>query len=142
VSHTDKQLVLRAMQAIRRGELDDVDQLYHANYVNHEASPGAPYGPDAARHTIAFLHRTFSELRILPLDVIAEEDLVVVRAQASGRQIGEVDGFAPSGRCFSVQHIHVFRVTDDHISEHWAVRDDLGAARQMGLLTNPGEAST
>ena len=49
--------------------------------------------------------------------------------------LGEIDGFAPTGRSFSVQQIHICRVTDGQISEHWACRDDLGAARQLGLVS-------
>ena len=81
-----------------------------------------------------FLHRAFANLRHEPLDVVAERDLVVIRAQASGRHIGAIDGFAATGRTFSVPHIHILRVTDGKISEHWACRNDLGAARQLRLV--------
>ncbi|MDE1853287.1 MAG: ester cyclase [Thaumarchaeota archaeon] len=37
----------------------------------------------------------------------------------------------------SVQHIHLFRVVDGKIVEHWANRDDLGAARQVGRELGP-----
>jgi predicted ester cyclase len=141
VSQANKQLVLSAVKAINAHDLDALDELYHPDYVNHEARAGAPHGPAAARCTTAFLHGTFEDFRIEPLDVIAENDLVVIRAQAGGRQIGEIDGFQPSGQRFSVQHIHIFRVTDAKISEHWACRDDLGAARQMGLVPAPAEGA-
>lgn len=49
--------------------------------------------------------------------------------------------FAPSGRHFSGQHIHSFRIADNKIVEHWADRDDLGMLAQLGLIpplpTNP-----
>jgi predicted ester cyclase len=139
MSQANKQVVLSAVEALNARDLDTVDELYHPDYVNHEAGNGAPHGPEAARRTTAFLHSTFEDFRIEPLDVIAENDLVAIRAQAGGRQIGAIDGFQPSGQRFSVQHIHIFRVTDAKISEHWACRDDLGAARQMGLVPAPAE---
>jgi predicted ester cyclase len=141
VSQASKQLVRRAVEALNAANVGAAEELYHADYVNHEAGPGRPRGPEAARHTMTFLHGTFADFHLEPLDVVAEDDLVVVRAQASGRQVGEIDGFAPSGRRFSVQHVHIFRVTDGRISEHWGCRDDLGAARQMGLVPGPGGAS-
>jgi predicted ester cyclase len=139
VSQANKQLVLHAVEAVNVRDLDAIDGLYHPDYVNHEAGPGAPHGPAGARRTAAFLHSAFEDFRLEPLDVIAEKDLVVVRLQAGGRQVGAIDGFQPSGKRFSVQHIHIFRVTDAKISEHWACRDDLGAARQMGLVPAPVE---
>ena len=40
----------------------------------------------------------------------------------------------PSGKHFSVRHVHLYRVTDGRITEHWAVRDDLGLLLQIGSL--------
>ena len=51
--------------------------------------------------------------------LIAEDDLVAVRAQFSGRRVGALDGFAVIGQACSVQHIPIYRTTDGRISEHW-----------------------
>lgn len=59
------------------------------------------------------------------------------RTQFSGRHVGRPDGFAPTGRRCRVQHVHMYRVTDGLLSEHWACRDDLGAARQLITTTRP-----
>lgn len=132
---TNRQLVLDAFGALDSGDADAYAALHHPDYVNHEASPGRARGRDGARSTAAFLHRVFADLRFVPLETIAEGDLVVLRTQASGRHVGEIDGFAPTGRSFSVQQIHICRITGERISEHWACRDDLGAARQLGLVS-------
>jgi steroid delta-isomerase-like uncharacterized protein len=137
VSQANKQLVLQALAALDRGDADAVAELHHPDYVNHEAAPGRQRGAAGARATAVFLNRAFQNLHHEPLDAVAEGDLVVIRAQASGRHVGEIDGFAATGRTFSVQHIHIFRLTNGRISEHWACRDDLGAARQLGLVPAP-----
>jgi predicted ester cyclase len=47
----------------------------------------------------------------------------------------------PTGRRFSVQHMHMYRVADDNkLAEHWACRDDLGQLAQLGLLPGIGTA--
>jgi hypothetical protein len=38
-----------------------------------------------------------------------------------------------TGKRFAVQHIHIFRLDQGKVKEHWAVRDDLGLARQLRL---------
>lgn len=134
MSQANKQLVLQALHALDRADSNAYAELHHPDYVNHEAAPGRQRGPDGARSTAAFLNSVFEDLRHEPLDLVAERDLVVIRLQASARQVGDIDGFPATGRTFSVQHIHVFRVTDGKISEHWACRDDLGAARQTGAI--------
>jgi predicted ester cyclase len=75
-------------------------------------------------------------------EVVAEGDWVAVRTTCTGVHAvepkvpvnsGIFNGQAPSGRSYEVQHLHLFKVVDGRIAEHWANRDDLGAAKQVGL---------
>jgi predicted ester cyclase len=43
----------------------------------------------------------------------------------------------PTGKSYTVQHIHIFRIADGKIAEHWAARDDLGLLEQLGGLPVP-----
>jgi hypothetical protein len=43
------------------------------------------------------------------------------------------DKVEPTGRKYAIQHMHPFRIVDRKITEHWANRDDLGAARQVSF---------
>jgi predicted ester cyclase len=67
-------------------------------------------------------------------DVITEGDKVVARVLMHGRQVGEFLGKQPTGKEFATKQIHIWRVEDDKVIEHWSVRDDLGQALQLGLL--------
>ena len=42
-----------------------------------------------------------------------------------------LDGLEPTGRRIEWEFVHLFRVRDGLIVEHWAVRDDLGLLRQL-----------
>ena len=44
----------------------------------------------------------------------------------------------PTGRFFSAEQTHWFRVEDGRLAEHWATRDDLTAMLQLGVITAPG----
>ena len=73
---------------------------------------------------------------------VAEGDLVVVHATMSGEHTGTfvsygADGrptqaFPPTGKRFASTQSHWFRVADGKVIEHWANRDDLGTATQLG----------
>ena len=39
-------------------------------------------------------------------DMIAEGDMAAVRTKANGTDQGEVLGMAPTGKSFSVEHVH------------------------------------
>ncbi|MDG7023493.1 MAG: ester cyclase [Nitrososphaerota archaeon] len=74
--------------------------------------------------------------------MIAAGDWVVCRMMVNGRHrvspsvpfdSGIYNVTKPDGRPFTAQHIHMYRIVDGKIKEHWANRDDLGAARQLGM---------
>jgi steroid delta-isomerase-like uncharacterized protein len=119
------------------GDLDAVDELVAEDYVNHEAAEDRAPGRRGARETVAWLREAFADLTMDVDDVIEQGDKVVVRATMRGRHVGAAGPlarFPVTGREFAVQHIHIFRVADGRIAEHWACRDDLGHLAQLGLL--------
>jgi predicted ester cyclase len=67
-------------------------------------------------------------------DEIAEGDKVVARVVMHGKHVGEFLGKQPTGVEFATKQIHVWRLEDGRMIEHWSVRDDLGQALQLGLL--------
>jgi hypothetical protein len=51
------------------------------------------------------------------------------------RPDGPVDtAMPPTGKPFSVTQTHWFRVADGKVIEHWANRDDLTLAKQLGWI--------
>ena len=42
------------------------------------------------------------------------------------------------GKRFSVEHIHIYRLSDGRIAEHWVARDDLGMMQQIGAIAIAG----
>lgn len=68
--------------------------------------------------------------------MFAVEDWVLTKARWTGTFTGPfpfigLDGVAPTGRHFDVEHVHAFRLVDGKIAEHWAVRDDLTMHNQL-----------
>ena len=43
-------------------------------------------------------------------------------------------GLPPSGRRYEIAEIHLFRVRDGRVAEHWHEGDFLGMLRQLGAL--------
>jgi predicted ester cyclase len=48
--------------------------------------------------------------------------------------VGEFLGKPATGKEFAVEQIHIWRIEDDKVIEHWSVRDDLGQALQLGFV--------
>ncbi len=131
----NKRLAKRALDEVfSRGNLQTIDEIFHSDFINHEAGPHTPSGRDGLKVTVPWLRSSFSDLRYEVEDAIAEGDRVVLRVISRGRQTGEFMGFPATGKEFAAKQIHVYRIVGGKILEHWAVRDDLGQGIQLGLI--------
>jgi predicted ester cyclase len=83
---------------------------------------------------MAWLQRTFAERRIVPEDLVASGDRIVARVRFSATQRGELYGVPATGLRVEVEHVHIWRVAQGRLAEHWMVADDLTALRQLGAL--------
>lgn len=135
MSEANKELVRRGFEALfGDAEPGEVEEVFHPDFVNHEAAEGRPRGPAGMRETAAWLRKTFGDPSFEVQDIVAEGDRVVARVLFSGTHAGEVMGMPPTGKEFTVQHFHEYRIEDGKIAEHWACRDDIGLMRQLGVL--------
>jgi len=66
--------------------------------------------------------------------MIAEGDLVVGRYVFRGTHQGEFYGIPSTGQQVTVPNIHICRVENGKIVEHWGNGDDLGMLQQFGTI--------
>jgi predicted ester cyclase len=131
----NKQIALRVLEELfEKGNLDAADELIHPDFVNHEAPPDNPQGPEGLKETVSWLRRLWGPMHADIEDVICEGDRVAARVTMHGKHLGEFLGQEPTGKEFAVEHIHIWRMDDGKVIEHWSVRDDLGQALQLGLI--------
>jgi steroid delta-isomerase-like uncharacterized protein len=64
-------------------------------------------------------------------DMISEADRVAVRVTASAKQVGEFMGMPPTGNTYSIGEIHIFRIADGRVAEHWHQLDAMGMMSQL-----------
>lgn len=67
-------------------------------------------------------------------EVMAERDLVTVRARVSGTHGGEFMGIPPTNKTFSQSFLVMFRIRDSKIVEQWLGSDSLDLLQQLGVL--------
>lgn len=134
-SHENKRIARRVLDELfEKGNLEAAEELIHPNFVNHEAPPGNPQGPEGLKETITWLRGLWGPMRADIEDTICEDDKVVARVTIHGRHVGEFLGKPPTGKAFATKQIHIWRLKDGKMIEHWSVRDDLGQALQLGLI--------
>ena len=132
-------------RAFDGGDLDAVRELVANDFVNHTMPPGTRPDREGLVATIEGLRAAFADLRYTVVDVVASGEAVVVRSRPSGTHTGSFAGIAPTGRRFEMDAIHMFRLRDGLVQEHWGVHDDLGMLAQLGVApprAHPSEAFT
>ncbi|WP_152184973.1 ester cyclase [Segeticoccus rhizosphaerae] len=141
-------LAVRSIHAMASGDREEFDALYHPDARDRENRIQPPAsrvpGPDCFWSTARWLRAAFAGLHYEIHHALADGDLVAVDSTMCGTHTapwavytddGDIDSvFPPTGKPFRATQTHWFRVEDDLIREHWANRDDLGMAQQLGWI--------
>lgn len=139
MSETPAEVVRRFIEEIFvAGRVEAVEALVTPDFVSH-GLPGS--GPEVMRAAIGRAAPVLSESTMEIEDVIAEGDRVAVRLVSSAVQSGPFMGLPPTGRRYTIEEIHLFRVAEGRVTEHWHQLDALGMLGQLGLLPRPGSAA-
>jgi predicted ester cyclase len=107
--------------------------LVAEDLVQHAAGP---QGRAGLRQTLATLDHDLDRPTVTIHRVVAQDDLVVVHLTMHGRHVAStmplLAELTPTGNAVAWQFIHIWRVADGSIVEHWACRDDVGLLAQVG----------
>ncbi len=140
-----KELARRWVEIFNRGDFDACAAIAGEAYIEHavapfgRTTPGAVNGPRHLRETAEWLRAQFPDLRMTIVALVAEGDTVALRIRTEGSNLGPLNGvMPPTGRRFTAEQSHWFRVEHERLVEHWAVRDDLETMLQLGVIAPPG----
>ena len=117
----------------------DFERLVHPNVKNWQPDRDPEVGLDKFRQAIEGVMGVVPDSNWTTLRLVAEGDLVVCHNRWSGTYGARIFRGVPvpEGKRFSVEHIHIYRIVDERIAEHWVVRDDLALVQQTGEVTEP-----
>jgi predicted ester cyclase len=114
----------------------DFDRLVDPAVTNHQPDRDPETGLDKFRQAVEGVMKAVPDSNWKTLRLLADGDFVICHNTWSGTYQGTVfRGIpGPQGKRFSVEHVHIYRITDGRIAEHWVVRDDLGMLLQTGAI--------
>jgi steroid delta-isomerase-like uncharacterized protein len=116
---SNKAVVRRFIEEIFGNQNPDaVDDLAAEDFTPHTWGT-TPHGRAALREATHRAGAGVTEARFEIHDMIAEGDLVAVRLTSSARHTGTFMGQPPSGRRYSIDEMHIFRLRDGQVTEHW-----------------------
>lgn len=127
---TNKQVVLRYVDAFNRGDIEALRRLFTEDAVVHGV-----LGWGTVEQVIPIwqlLHSAFAVS--LHVEAMVEEgDVLVVRYTGRGTSVGEFRGQGPTGKTYEIVAMEWFEIEDGRIRRRWGARDMAAQHRQMGL---------
>ena len=108
--------------------------------VWHGGGLGDITGPDGLVGLLGSFIGALPDLYAAEQDIVAENDLVVVRLVVTATVKGSLLGVPADGKPVRWNAVDIYRVTDGKISEEWAADDIAAIMVQIGAFSPPWAA--
>ena len=123
-------VVLRLNTMVNDGDFDAMDQLFAADYADH--NPGWQISSLDELKALIRAGREAFHLHNEIDWVIASGDKVFIRVLNHGEHAATVFGRPPSGRETCMTTFEIYRFSERRIAERWVMSDVIGLMRQVG----------
>jgi len=129
---TAKEVVEEMHRRQQAGDPTVLDDLVAEDLVNHAAGP---QGRDGLKRILRMIDDDLGPLSVQQHHLIGDGNLVAQHLTLHGMHRAStmplLAPVSPSGRAAAWTFIHIWRVADGVIVEHWACRDDMGLVEQL-----------
>jgi predicted ester cyclase len=132
----NKELVRRLYGGLMaRGDVEAARAVLAAGYVDHDIPGLGRGGREELIQAVGAVRASFPDATPELYELVAEDDLVAVRVEASGTHTGApFNGIPAAGNLIRWKELHIFRCRDGQIVEHRGVFDLLSILQQLGAL--------
>ena len=133
----NKALGRRIVDAINLGSPAALDEVFAPGYVDRNPFPGATPDREGFKQGLTKFRTAFPDFRYTIDDEIAVGDRLVHRLTAQGTQKGEFLGVPATGKQATWSEIHIGRIADGKVVEHWGIGDQMAMKQQLELASTP-----
>jgi predicted ester cyclase len=126
------------LEVFNQGKLQLIDELYAPEYVERMPQTGVAPTREGFKQFVTALRTAFPDLHYTIDDSIDAGDKFVTRLTASGTMRGDFAGMPATGKRATWTEIHISRVANEHVVEHWGLIQELGMMVQLGVIAAPG----
>lgn len=128
----NKAVILRLAEAVNKGNLELVDEIFASDYVRHDPSGLlGDVGREEYKQVFANLRRAFPDAHWTMEDLLADGDKVIARWTFAGTHKGQFYNISPSGKKVTYPIIAIYRIADGKIAEDWHIFHALGLWQQL-----------
>jgi steroid delta-isomerase-like uncharacterized protein len=138
---SDRQnLVLQFYQAFDDRNFEGAIELLAPNFIAHLAGVAEPLTKEEFQKFGLSFFLAFPDGKHDFEQVLMDGDKVVTAGTFTGTHQLEFQGLPATGKKVKFALMHIDRVADGKIVEHWGQGDQLGLIQQLGIIPVPGIA--
>jgi predicted ester cyclase/quinol monooxygenase YgiN len=120
--------------------VDGVGHLFDSNFGHHFRGT-LPSGFEGLRQIGMMMNGAFPDVVVTEEDLAADGDRVIERSSAVATHKGTMMGEKPTNKRVAWSEIHIYRLRDGKIVEHWAEIAMMELLQQIGVLP-PGQSES
>src|SRR3954464_3723011 len=132
MSSTAKEVIEEMLRRQRTGNDAVLDDLVAEDMVNHAAGP---QGRGGLEQILSTIDHDLGPVTVEQHHLVGDGDVVAQHLTLHGTHRAStmplLAAVVPAGRPVTWTFIHIWRVADGMIVEHWACRDDMGLLAQL-----------
>ena len=114
-------------------DVDGIDHLFAPDFQHHFKAP-APPGLEGFKAIGRMMNTAFPDVIVTEEDLIASDDKVVERSSAVATHRASLMGEPATNRKVAWTEIHIYRLRDGRIAEHWVEFARLDLLKQIGAV--------
>lgn len=138
LTEQNKALVLEFYKAFDERKMEQALDLLAPNFVAHLAGVPEPLDGEGFKQFGMSFYLAFGQGQHIFDEVVVADDKVVTCGTFTAMHLGEFQGLPPTGKQIRLSIMHIDRVEDGKIAEHWGQGDALGLMQQLGIVFLPG----
>jgi predicted ester cyclase len=133
LAEANKLLAMRLMdEVLRQRRVEVLEEIFAEDAEYEGPPPRFMSGRAGIRQAVLDVHQAFEGWGPDVQHIMADGDLVVVRAFLRGRHVGEWGGMPPSGREIAYPVIHMLEIHDGVITRYLDGRDEVAMWTELG----------
>jgi predicted ester cyclase len=125
------------LEVFNNNKFELIDELLSTDYVEHTAPPSVAPTREGFKATAMAMKTAFPDLRYTIEDVIESGDKIVQRVTVSGTMKADFMGMRATNKHATWNEIHIGRVVNGRLAEHWGLIDQLGLLVQLEVIPSP-----
>ncbi len=126
-------------EVINKDGWDQVGEFVDPGAVDNLLPPGLPANIQGTKQFFTMFRAAFPDYKFTVQETLAEGDLIAQRVTGEGTMMGSFLGMPATGKRAEWDELHIVRMQNGRIAEHWGNIDQLTMLLQLGLASLPGE---